>query len=173
MQGSYFPVALEFYNAAFDHYFVTTDAREISDLDTGVHPGWARTGQQFRTYVRDPTPSSGQFPLAPVCRYYGLPRFGLDTHFYSAFQHECDAVKANWSAPWDLETSNAFAAHLPDAVTGACPEDTRPLYRLYNQRADANHRYVTTAGVRDRMIAQGWVPEGFGPLGVAMCVRPG
>ena len=35
---------VEFYNASLDHYFITITPKEISDLDTGVHPGWTRTG---------------------------------------------------------------------------------------------------------------------------------
>jgi hypothetical protein len=171
-QEPYFPVTVEFYNATLDHYFVTANAREITDLDTGVHKGWTRTGQQFQVYVQDPTPSSGQFPLASVCRYYGLPAFGLDTHFYSAFTVECDAVATNWPNQWDLEAPDAFGVHLPDPSTGACPQDTSPLYRLFNDRADVNHRYTTQLSIREQMIQRSWIPEGFGSLGIAMCVRP-
>lgn len=169
---SYFPEAVEFYNADLNHYFVTSDPQEISDLDSGIHAGWKRTGESFHIYMQDPTPLSGPFALAPVCRYYGLPAFGLDTHFYSAFESECDAVTANWPDRWVPETRDAFAVHLPDPVDGTCPPDTAALYRLYNQRADVNHRYTTSLSIRYQMMAQAWVPEGFGPLGVVMCVRP-
>jgi len=169
-QGSYFPTAVEFYNAALDHYFVTTSEIEIADLDAGVHGGWMRTGQQFDAYVRDPTPATSALPLASVCRYYGLPAFGLDTHFYSALQEECQAVAILWPRRFTLETADAFRAHLPKA-DGACAIGTRPLFRLYNARADANHRYTTSLAVRDEMIAKGWIPEGYGVLGVGMCVR--
>jgi hypothetical protein len=170
VQGSYFPTAVEFYHAALDHYFVTANAIEISDLDTGVHPGWTRTGQQFDVYVHDPTPATGNLPLASVCRYYGLPAFGLDTHFYSAFADECDAVMVKWPDRWEPETADAFRVHLP-SVDGTCAGGTRPLFRLYNGRADANHRYTTSRAVRDAMIAKGWISEGFGAQGVGMCVR--
>lgn len=171
-QGSYFPTVVEFYNAALDHYFLTADVQEISDLDNGVHPGWKRTGQQFQVYVQDPTPVSGQAPLADVCRYYGLPAFGLDTHFYSGISDECDAVAKNWPDRWELETPDAFAVHLPDSSDGTCPPGTSPLYRLFNNRADVNHRYTTWLAIRNQMIAQSWIPEGYGKLGVSMCVRP-
>lgn len=171
-QGSYFPIVVEFYNAAPDHYFLTADAQEISDLDNGVHPGWKRTGQQFQVYVQDPTPVSGQATLAGVCRYYGLPAFGLDTHFYSGIGDECDAVAKNWPDRWVLETPDAFAVHLPNTSDGTCPPGTSPLYRLFDNRADVNHRYTTWLAIRNQMIAQSWIPEGYGKLGVAMCVRP-
>ena len=69
-----------------------------------------------------------------------------------------------------METDVAFRAHLPD-VDGTCASGTRPLFRLYNGRADANHRYTTSMAVRSEMIAKGWIAEGFGTLGVGMCVR--
>ena len=36
--------AIEYYNASLDHYFVTSFANEIADLDGGVFAGWQRTG---------------------------------------------------------------------------------------------------------------------------------
>jgi hypothetical protein len=58
---------------------------------------------------------------------------------------------------------------LPDFVAGSCPAATRPVYRLWNGRIDSNHRYTADAGERDRMLAQGFVREGYGPDAVAMC----
>ena len=43
------------------------------------------------------------------------------------------------------------------------------MYRLWNQRADSNHRYTADRAQRDAMIARGYAAEGYGPLGVAMC----
>ena len=69
-------VAIEYYNAALDHYFVTHIAGEIAILDAGVHdPGWARTAQSFRVFT---AAGSG---TSPVCRYYIPPAKG-DSHFY-------------------------------------------------------------------------------------------
>ena len=55
---------IEFYNAAQDHYFITASPAEIADLDTGVHPGWQRTGLSFDAYdanfaSANPLPISG------------------------------------------------------------------------------------------------------------------
>jgi hypothetical protein len=46
------------------------------------------------------------------------------------------------------------------------------VYRLWNGKANAGHRYTVDAGVRLDMIAKGWIPEGYGPDGVVMCVPP-
>ena len=61
---------------------------------------------------------------------------------------------------------------LPDAATGACAAGRVPVYRVWNHRADTNHRYTSDRGVRDAMAAQGWLPEGYGPDGVIMCAEP-
>jgi hypothetical protein len=54
-------------------------------------------------------------------------------------------------------------------MTGACPSTTVPVYRVWNQRADSNHRYVTSRALRDQMVARGYVAEGYGPDAVIMC----
>ena len=39
--------AIEYYHAAFDHYFITRIPEEIDALDTGRFTGWTRTGRGF------------------------------------------------------------------------------------------------------------------------------
>jgi hypothetical protein len=60
---------------------------------------------------------------------------------------------------------------LADA-SGTCPPGARPLYRLYNNGSSGapNHRYTTSLDIRAAMIAQGWIPEGAGTIGVIACV---
>jgi hypothetical protein len=57
--------------------------------------------------------------------------------------------------------------YLP--TNGNCPANTVPVHRLFDNRADANHRYTTDANVLAQMIARGWIAEGDGPNLVAMC----
>lgn len=158
---------LEYYNATLDHYFMTQDTGEIADLDSGVHPGWARTGESFDLYVANASDGRGH----RACRWYGLPAFGLDTHFFSASATECNEVALSplTSGRWKNETANAFEATLPDTLTGTCPSGTVPVYRLWNNRIDSNHRYTTKVSIKQSMIAKGYIPEGFGPDAVAMC----
>ena len=40
-------LAIEYYHAGFDHYFVTDIADEITKLDNGTFVGWTRTGESF------------------------------------------------------------------------------------------------------------------------------
>ena len=160
------PTAIEFYRVAADHYFVTAIADEINKLDSGYFQGWARTGQAMSVYAPSTTPSSS---ISPVCRFYGKPESGLDSHFYSAFPAECQAVIDRFSNAWVYESANVFMVSLPDATSGNCPAGTISVYRVYNNRPDVNHRYTTSLTIRAQMVAAGWIPEGYGGNAVAMC----
>ncbi|HTP47087.1 MAG TPA: hypothetical protein VMQ50_09240 [Casimicrobiaceae bacterium] len=159
---------VEYYDANLDHYFMTQSASEIQALDAGMFPGWVRTSSAFPAYVAGRSSGRGN----PVCRFYGLPSAGLDSHFYSASPAECAAVSAKFGWAWEKEADDAFEIALPDTTTGVCPAGTTPVYRLWNGRIDSNHRYTTSTNVRGYMISQGFVPEGYGPLSVAMCAPP-
>ncbi len=159
--------AVEFYHAASDHYFITSIAREISDLDTKVHPGWQRTGQSFNVYAAG---SGGPIDRFPVCRYYGLPQAGLDSHFYTGGVHECLEVGAKFAGAWGLESGEVFQVLIPDPETGACPPGTIPVMRSWNQRTDSNHRYTIVEAIRDSMVNDhGHTAEGYGPKAVVFC----
>ena len=158
---------VEYYHAGLDHYFMTPLASEIAALDAGRFFGWGRTGFTFEGYA---APTAG---ANPVCRFYIPPANG-DSHFFSASPDECDAVREKMRtdpayAGYVEETSAEFYIALPNTTTGACPGETQPVYRVWNQRVDSNHRYTTDRATRDAMIARGYRSEGYGALGVAMC----
>ena len=88
---------------------------------------------------------------------------------FSASSVECVASLAN-DPGLTLESASAFLATLPDAVTGSCPVTQVPVFRLWNNRADSNHRYAASREVRDKMLMRGYISEGYGPNGVALCV---
>ncbi len=50
--------------------------------------------------------------------------------------------------------------------------NTVPVYRVWDNRVDSNHRYTTSWTIRNQMVAQGGVAEGYGPNGVIMCAAP-
>ena len=155
---------VEYYWATRDHYFITADPVEIAALDASPPGGWTRTGQIFGAYAQATGISSR------VCRFYIPPAYG-DSHFFSAAPEDCSAVQVKFPVLLE-ETTNAFYIDLPDLATGACPAGTVPVYRLYNNRADTNHRYTTSLDIRSQMLAKGYVSEGYGPTGVAMCAPP-
>jgi hypothetical protein len=161
--------AIEFYHAGFDHYFVTVYTDEILALDTGYFKGWARTGEKFHVFEAG---SFNEAPVRPVCRYYGLPSAGLDSHFYSADPAECYRVNRDFGTEWQVESGNVFQIALPDKTTGDCPIAGVPVYRVLNNRSDANHRYTTKTAIRTQMELAGWIREGYGPDAVIMCAMP-
>jgi len=156
---------VEFYNQSLDHYFISASQADIEALDSHRFPGWARTGRSFSAI-----PDSAAAPAAatPVCRFYGDPNAGLDSHFYSASPVECQSVRARFPA-WIFESANVFKVYLPNSTTGACAAGTVPVYRAFNNRADVNHRYTTDIALLQQMVARGYVAEGYGNPPVAMC----
>jgi hypothetical protein len=146
---------------------MTADPVEIDALDSGLFPGWRRTGQTIGVYTSATPLSSG---LSPVCRFYGRPEAGLDSHFFSASPVECQAVIDHFSNAWIYESGDVFVVGLPNLTDGSCPAGFVPVYRLYNNRPDANHEYTTSFVNRQIFVYQlGWIPEGYGPDAVAMC----
>ena len=128
---------------------------------------WSRTGKAFL---------SGGY--VSVCRFYGGNNGGPNTHFYSADNQECDALR---NVPTLSYEGQAFAVNLPlppktaaQQVPGAlrdCPKGSQPLFRLYNNAVNSggrfvsNHRYLTDRADVMAAVAQGWVDEGH-----VMCV---
>ena len=158
-------VVVEYYNAGLQHYFMTASPAEIADLDSGVHPGWERTGLRFLAYTAQVAGTN------PVCRFYQTPGYG-DSHFYSASPAECQAVIDNPAKypGWTYESPSVFYIALPNTETGACPSGDVPVWRFFNQLT-TNHRYTTDHTIRDQMRADPstWTPEGYGADQVIMC----
>jgi hypothetical protein len=153
--------AIEYYHAAFDHYFITAIPDEIAKLDNGTFVGWTRTGKQFNVY---PAVAAG---LQAVCRFFSTS-FGIkSSHFYTPNAAECTTVKANVN--WMFE-GEVFFTTSP-ANDGSCPTGMSPVYRVYNNGLGGapNHRYTTELSVRAAMLALGWIAEGSGTIGVIMC----
>ena len=168
VQGAMTPQAVtsvEFYNEALDHYFISALAPDIDALETGRLPGWQRTGLSFRVL---PSQAAGGVAVTPVCRIIIPPPHG-DSHFFGRSLSECEQTLAKF-AFMSQETATAFYITLP--AVGACPGGTIPVYRVFSNRADANHRYTTDRAVRDQMAGMGWTIEGDGADFVVMCAPP-
>lgn len=149
----------EFYNASLDHYFITWAPDEITKLDNGAFAGWARTGKSFPVFT------VAQPGLSSVCRIYIPPGKG-DGHYFGRDKAECDGTMTK-NPTFVLEASSFF--YLIPANLGTCGAGSVPVYRVYSNRTDANHRYTTDRAVRDQMVAKGWLAEGDGPDTVVMC----
>lgn len=155
--------SVEFYHPALNHYFMTADVNEATGIDNGAAgAGWVRTGQKFKVWA---SVAQGPANASSVCRFYGTPGIGPNSHFYTADANECSAVKKD--PGWFYE-GIAYASVLPTG--GSCASGLLPVYRVYNNRAafnDSNHRFTTDPSVYQQMINTGWVAEG-----VAMCATP-
>ena len=145
----------DFPNQPNGQYFYAVLASDKAVLDS--IPAWQRSGKSFK---------SGGYVSA--CRFYGGKNGGPNTHFYSADDKECAALKAIPQLSYEGQT---FAVNLPlpgAAVIGVkpCPIDSKPLYRVYNNasasnsRFVSNHRYLTERADVATVVAQGWVDEG-------------
>ena len=155
----------DFPNQPGGQFFYAVLASDKAALDAA--PNWSRTGKSFK---------SGGY--VSVCRFYGGRNGGPNTHFYSADDKECTALKAIPQLSYEGQT---FAINMPmpaknaaQAVPGAlrdCPIDSKPLFRVYNNasasggRFVSNHRYLTERVDVTAAVAQGWVDEGH-----VMCV---
>ena len=151
---------VEYYHDPLDHYFITALPAEIAALDAGAFAGWRRSGRGFKAW---PAARAG---ASPVCRFYLPPP--QNSHFYAASPAECGDVAAKYPT-FVVESPNVFHIALPDTATGNCPTGTAPVYRLYNNRPDTNHRYTTDPAIKAQMVARGHIAEGYGPDAVAMC----
>ncbi|HVN41825.1 MAG TPA: DUF1800 family protein, partial [Steroidobacteraceae bacterium] len=148
--------AVEFYNPALRHYFITAYPEEAAALDTGTNvKGWTRTGGQFTVFT-DPAPG-----LQAVCRFFGTPGVGPNSHFYTADAEECAKVKT--LPAWTYE---AIAFYIPMPTNGDCGGNW-PVYRSYysDNISDANHRFTVDLTAHVRM------PQRRGDVleGIVMC----
>jgi len=161
----------EFQNTILGHFFMTGDEAEKTAIRNGLAgPGWVETGQNFWAWTPTVTQES-----AFVCRFYGDPIKGPNSHFYSASTDECRGLlELQESTPvteprWNSE-GYAFKVSLPDRP-GHCRTGTLPVYRAYNNAfvhgADSNHRYALDTALLQPLVAQGWIEEGL-----VFCVPP-
>ena len=161
--------AVEYYDANFDHYFVTAMPFEIAALDTSSQSqGWSRTGLTFKV-VTEPS-----VDLQTVCRFFSGQTFApKSSHFYTPYPQECAEVQQN---PGWIYEGGVFFLQLPIGTPGSrtCPGDDPPLYRLYNngQGGAPNHRYTDDLTIFNQMLAQGWIFEGEAQTKVFACLPP-
>jgi hypothetical protein len=168
--GIHFTQVAEFYNTALDHYFITGDEGEKYYVRIGgAGPGWIETGQSF--WAWSPT-----WPVAAafVCRYYGDPLRGPNSHFYSGSAAECKGLLNRAQLPpdglprWNSE-GYVFKVALP--VNFRCATNLVPVWRAYNngyaRGSDSNHRYVLDPALLEPLRVRGWITEG-----IVFCVPP-
>ena len=160
--GPAIATAVEFYNAALDHYFITYLAAEISALDAGTTiKGWTRTGQSFDVYVAPTTVTS------PVCRFYIPPDKG-NSHFYGRGHRR---VRRDCGTQPDVGRRGSGILPCRVARGGrTCPTGLRRRSIVFSATdRTPTTAYIVDRAIRDQMTALGWLAEGDGPDLVVMC----
>ena len=149
--------AVEYFNAAFGHYFVTIDANEMRELEAS---GWSRTGGEFGVFARE-----GDAPsLSGVCRFLHTPAVNRHSHYSSADPAECEALKSNRGLHYE-----GIVFYTARPATGQCGAGTTPVYRStldYYYRNDFNQRFTVDASVFAKSAAAGRSSDG-----VVMCAQ--
>jgi hypothetical protein len=144
----------EFFNSTLNHYFVTGSIGELNSIIRGdAGPGWSGTSLEFDAYENAQTAPAN---AVPVCRFYGTPGKGPNSHFYTFEGPECEAVKKD---PGWLYEGIAFYAIKPAA--SGCGAGELAVYRAYNNRFaqnGSNHRYSVNLATLKAMV--GWTVEG-------------
>ena len=138
---------VEYYNAALDHYFITWIAAEMANLDAGLTPTrWTRTGRTFKAFA------ASQSATSQVCRFYIPPDGGR----LALLRPRRRRVQRDAAGATRTSCSRTRATCTSSCRRRAtCPAGTQPIYRVFNNRPDANHRYTIDRAVRDQMVAQG------------------
>ena len=149
---------IEYYNASLGHYFITAFPDEAAMLDQGnIVPGWIRTGVTWNAWK-----SADDSPTAvPVCRFFGIPNVGPNSHFYTADPAECALVKQNPN--WTFE---AIAFYIEPTQSGSCSGNTEPIYRSFfpgAQVSESNHRFLPDLTMYQKMAPASTLE------GVVMC----
>ncbi len=154
-------IAIEYYNASLNHYFMTANPVEAAILDADIKfPGWKRTGVEFGAYAA----AGDNGGALPVCRFFGTPGVGPNSHFYTADANECALTKLN--PDWIFE---AIAFYIPvPAVsgTGTCAGATQPVYRSFYPgaaKSESNHRFLPDLTMHEKMARNSLLE------GVVMC----
>ncbi|HEY7903897.1 MAG TPA: hypothetical protein VIH36_10610 [Casimicrobiaceae bacterium] len=165
---------VEYYNAALDHYFMTSLSSEIAICDIGQPPcvGWVRTGESFQTWAPGTINTSSNPGVLKVCRLFNDNYAGTSTHFYALTDYHVPGFDCNDTLTefpdWQLETDELFDANaFLDPSFGTCAPTYIQLYRLYNNGAGGapNHRFTSNTMVVQQTYAKGWTFEG-----AVMCI---
>jgi Protein of unknown function (DUF1800)/Repeat of unknown function (DUF5648) len=149
---------VEFYNATLNHYFVTAFPEEVAALDAGQPvAGWVRTGVAWNAWKG----AGERVAAVPVCRFFGTPGVGPNSHFYTADAAECATVKQN--PDWTYE---AIAFHIEVPQGAACASGNEPIYRSFYpgaNKSQSNHRFLPDLTMHQNMAAASILE------GVVMC----
>jgi hypothetical protein len=156
---------VEFYHDQLKHYFYTSDSAEIKSILNGDSgQGWTKTGHSFKAWLPKVNPVA-----KPVCRFYGDPIVGPNSHFFSVNSDECEKLDLQSQVSsanvkkWNFE-GLGFTVEEANTETKTCNQGRKPVYRAYNngflRGIDSNHRFFTDAMLIATMVSNQWTLEG-------------
>lgn len=147
-------IIIEYYNIDLNHYFLSSEEDEHAFIARGeAGLGWRTTGFAFKGW------RNGSAQGFPVCRFYGKPVGGPNSHYFAVDPAICAWLQNDRS--WSLEN---YPFHIERPVQGTCPADSLPVYIAYNNgypRMDPNHRYSTSRHTIRELMSRGWALEGI------------
>ncbi|MGL4230507.1 MAG: M12 family metallopeptidase [Casimicrobium sp.] len=166
-----YTVLTEFYNPAFDYYFLTGRESE-KQLLSGL-ADWRRTGAEMKLYA------NAIDAALPLERFFfaNVARGGLrGSHFFTSLAAEqrlltsLNTTNLPERAKPYLESIEGYT--IEKRADGSCPERSIPVYRAFKGApryvADGNHRFSTSlAQHRDMVDRLGWADEG-----IVFCALP-
>jgi hypothetical protein len=150
----------EFYAPSQDTYFISPSRDDAYMIDELGSSSIYRTWRGFYAWATVDQADPG---AVEVCRWYFVPP--RSTHFYSAKQSDCDAVRFYYGNRPDLAQEESYGRFyvMPTNAAGGCDAKYQPVYRLFNGRVDEgkiNHRYTAHPSDRRELIGRGWIDEG-------------
>ena len=154
---------VEYYRADLDHYFITAEPAEIAYIDTVLRALPAHRP----VFLRVPVAALRAVRLAAGVPVLCDAASSIRISSRRARRNACSCSRTGRASGLS-KRRHPFYIQVPDA-NGNCPADTLPVYRFFNNRNDANHRYTVDLSVRRAMLNRGWVPEGNGKDAVAFC----
>ena len=149
---------VEYYDAALDHYLITSDPAEREWLESALAARWQRTGHVFYAWADPAFAPPGVSPRG-VCRFYASPAHLIDSYYYTADPGECSVVLATGRGVWTLQSSSAFWVEVPDGA-GRCREGNAArlpvLQRTTRCEPAAHDRSVGAPCDAEPELGRGW-----------------
>ena len=154
---------VEYYHAAFDHYFVTDIPGRDREARQRHVRGWSRTGEVFERLRRH------RRRAAPRCAGSSARRSGCAARTSTRRRRRVRAGQAERRLA--VRGRQCSACSRP-ARPGTCPAGTQPVYRALQRRPGRRAQPPLHDQQRrraQRCSRKGWIAEGYGAAGVIMC----
>ena len=148
--------AVEFYNRALDHYFLSTNPVEIDNLDSGRTVGWDAHGPALPRLQR-----ARRRARARCAASIARPRSATRTSTRRAPRNaRRPRPRTRWTGSTRARACSTSSCRTP--TTGACPAGTVAVYRFFNTVDDQSPLHDRSSVIRDEM--DGIVPLDRGRL---------